>query len=73
MKEIRKKLTRLKAVCLMSEPQFSDKIITTLVEGTETKQGQLDPLGKELKEGPSLYPNLIRYNAKQLASCFKGS
>ncbi len=73
VKEIHEKLEHLDVACLLSEPQFSDKIITILIEGTSAKKGELDPIGKELAEGPTLYPDLIRYNARHLASCLKGN
>ena len=73
VKEIHEKLKHLDVACLLSEPQFSDKIITILIEGTSAKKGELDPIGKDLIEGPNLYPDLIRYNARHLASCLKGN
>ena len=71
VKEVREKLKSLKAACLLSEPQFSNKLIPILVEGTTTSLGEFDPIGSSLKEGPSLYPDLIRLNARQLADCLK--
>ena len=69
IKEIREKLKATKAVCLMSEPQFSSRILPTLLEGTSAQLGELDPIGKALKAGPDLYPELIAYNAKALKTC----
>ena len=66
VKEIRSKLEDLHVVCILAEPQFSDKILTTLTEGRSTKIGQLDPLGTNLGLGPDLYANLIQYNADHL-------
>ncbi len=71
VKEIRSKLKDLNVVCIMAEPQFSDKILTTLIEGTDTKIGQLDPVGTNLDLGPDLYTNLMRYNADKLTECLK--
>nr|WP_321980671.1 zinc ABC transporter substrate-binding protein ZnuA [uncultured Cohaesibacter sp.] len=71
VKEIRAKLKDLNVVCIMAEPQFSDKILTTLIEGTDTKIGQLDPVGTNLDLGPDLYTNLMRYNADKLTECLK--
>ena len=71
VKEIRAKLKDNKVVCLMSEPQFSSKMLPVLIEGTKTRLGQLDPIGKELQAGPELYPELIAYNAKSLKSCLQ--
>ncbi|MCV6601944.1 MAG: zinc ABC transporter substrate-binding protein [Cohaesibacter sp.] len=69
VKQIREKLTKTKAACLFTEPQFSDKIVPVLVENTTTKLGSLDPIGRAQKAGPTLYPDLIRYNIKSLKTC----
>ena len=71
VKEIRSKLEDLHVVCILAEPQFSDKILTTLTEGRSTKIGQLDPLGTNLELGPDLYANLIQYNADHLQECLQ--
>ncbi|WP_373236362.1 zinc ABC transporter substrate-binding protein [Cohaesibacter celericrescens] len=69
VKEIRTKLKALDAACLLSEPQFSAAILPALTEGTNTKLGELDPIGKSLTLGPSLYPDLIADNARHLSDC----
>ncbi len=71
VREIRSKLKELNVVCIMTEPQFSDKILSTLIEGTDTKIGQLDPLGTNLDLGPDLYVELMRYNADKLTECLQ--
>ena len=71
VREIRSKLKELNVVCIMAEPQFSDKILSTLIEGTDTKIGQLDPLGTNLDLGPNLYVELMRYNADKLTECLQ--
>ncbi len=71
VREIRSKLKELNVVCIMAEPQFSDKILGTLVEGTDTKIGQMDPLGTNLALGPDLYVELMKYNADKLYECLK--
>ena len=69
VKEVRKKLTDLKAICLFTEPQFSDKIVPVLLENTPAKLGTLDPIGAAEKAGSNLYINLIRNNIKALKDC----
>lgn len=69
VKEIRQKLVDSKAKCLFSEPQFSDKIIPVLVENTPAKLGSLDPIGKTLEAGPTLYTDLLAYNANAIKTC----
>lgn len=72
IKQIREKLEAAEVVCLMSEPQFSASILPPLVEGTKTRLGSLDPIGKTLDVGPDLYQNLLQLNADNLVKCLSG-
>ena len=67
--EIKKKIGKLGAVCVFSEPQFEPKLVGVVTEGTKAKTGTLDPLGADLPDGPDLYFKLIERNAKMLADC----
>lgn len=69
IKEIHEKIKSLGAVCVFSEPQFEPKLVKTVIDGTDAKTGVLDPLGVELKDGPDLYPQLIRNLADSLKDC----
>jgi len=69
IKEIHDKIKSLGAACVFSEPQFEPKLVKTVIDGTEAKTGVLDPLGAELKDGPDLYPQLIRNLADSLKTC----
>ena len=69
IKDIHEKIKSLGAVCVFSEPQFEPKLVNTVIDGTEAKTGVLDPLGSELKDGPDLYPQLIRNLADSLKNC----
>jgi len=69
IKEIHEKIKSLGATCVFSEPQFEPKLVKTVIEGTDAKTGALDPLGAELKDGPDLYPQLIRNLADSLKGC----
>jgi len=57
--------------CVFREPQFSPRLIDTLVEGSPVKIGILDPLGAALAPGPDLYQNLLRGLADSLTSCLR--
>ena len=57
--------------CVFREPQFSPRLIDTLVEGTSVRTGVLDPLGAELVPGPALYPELMRNLGTSLHTCLK--
>jgi zinc transport system substrate-binding protein len=67
--EVRKKLDRLKAVCVFAEPQFSPKLVDTIVEGTKVRKGTLDEIGVGLEPGPELYFEFIRMNVRGLNDC----
>lgn len=67
--EIRGKVKELGAACVFAEPQFEPKLVATVTEGTNAKSGVIDPVGSDLKNGPELYPTLIRNIAKSLAAC----
>ncbi|KXO74100.1 zinc ABC transporter substrate-binding protein ZnuA [Brucella anthropi] len=69
IKEIHEKIETLGATCVFSEPQFEPKLVKTVIDGTDAKTGVLDPLGAELKDGPDLYPQLIRNLADSLKDC----
>ncbi len=55
--------------CIFSEPQFTPKLIATLVEGTDVGTGTLDPVGADLAPGPDLYPALLANLADDLLAC----
>jgi zinc transport system substrate-binding protein len=61
-----------RAVCVFREPQFSPRLIDSLVEGSRARIGVLDPLGAELEPGARLYPRLLDGLAASLESCLGG-
>ena len=67
--ELRRKITDLKAACVFAEPQFTPKIITTIIEGTAARRGTLDPLGAAIPAGPEHYFTLLRGLASGLNAC----
>lgn len=69
LKEIRDKVTATGAACVFREPQFNDKYVRTIIEGTPAKSGVLDGLGADLAEGPDAYPQILRNLAASLKSC----
>ena len=62
--EIREKIVEAEATCVFAEPQFEPRLVRTLVEGTGAATGTLDPLGAALEDGPDLYFDLMRENAR---------
>lgn len=71
IRDIQSKVKSLGATCVFSEPQFESGLVKTVLEGTEAKTGVLDPLGAALKDGPELYPQLIRNLATSLKTCLQ--
>lgn len=69
--ELRDLLQARGARCIFAEPQFEPRLIRTLVEGTEVKQGVLDPLGAGLTPGPELYFDLMHGLASNLTGCLR--
>ena len=67
--KIRSKIKSLNAHCVFKEPQFRAKIVKTVIDGTTTKIGILDPLGADIKSGPGMYTNLLKNIAENLNAC----
>jgi len=61
--ELKRKIIKSQAVCVFSEPQFQSKLVKTLIEGTETVSGILDPLGADFQPGGEAY-FLMMYRLK---------
>lgn len=71
--EVRDKIASAQAVCVFREPQFDDKVVQAVIEGTAAKEGVLDPLGASLAPGPQAYPQLLENLATALKDCLAGS
>lgn len=68
---LRSKINRLQARCVFSEPQFRPKLVQTLLEDTQAKSGQLDPLGSRFEPGPEAYFQLMQQLADNLLQCLQ--
>ena len=55
--------------CVLSEPQFNEGLVATVLDGVDANTGVIDPLGAGLEPGPDLYPQVIRNMAMTLAEC----
>jgi len=73
VRQVRDLISETGAACVFTEPQFEPKIVSSIIEGTQTKAVVLDPLGTTLENGPDLYPNLINGLAASLEECFSQS
>ncbi|MBT5226249.1 MAG: zinc ABC transporter solute-binding protein [Proteobacteria bacterium] len=55
--------------CVLSEPQFSSKLVDNVFGGYKPHIGVVDPIGIDLKLGPALYPALLENIALGIAEC----
>lgn len=67
--EIQSRVTAEGINCVLSEPQFNQNLVITVMDGAKTNTAVLDPLGTDLTLGPDLYPQLLRNLANTLADC----
>jgi zinc transport system substrate-binding protein len=58
-------------VCVFTEPQQSERLVDVVIEGTDTKIGELDAMGARLSPGPDLYFELLQGLADSFAECLE--
>lgn len=69
LSEIRAAVAERDAACVFREPQFEPALVELVIEGTAIRQGELDPEGAGLAEGPDLYFELMRNLARSFSTC----
>ena len=69
--DIRKKIKIKKVLCIFTEPQFSPKLVQTVISGTAVKKGILDPIGTSIPPGPEMYFTLLNNISHSISTCFK--
>lgn len=67
--EIRRRIGEAGVACIFHEPQFNPRLIATVIEDTPARAVALDPFGIDLKEGPDLYPAMMRRLVADMADC----
>ena len=70
--EVRRKIRAVKAACVFREPQYDDRVVSTVIEDTGARDGVLDPLGADVAPGPQAYQHLLRNLATDLKACLAG-
>jgi zinc transport system substrate-binding protein len=70
--EIRNRIRDDGIVCVFAEPQFTPRLVATVIEGSDARTGTLDPEGAGMELGPDLYPRLLLRLAEALADCLEG-
>ena len=73
LSETRQKIASLKVSCIFKEPQFSDKLINTVIGDEKVHIGTLDPVGADLTPGADLYIQLIENMKNSFETCFSAS
>ena len=73
LSQVRDKIIAAHAACVFREPQFDDKVVQTVIEGTSAREGVLDPLGATLTPGPQAYRQLLQNLAAALKDCLAGN
>lgn len=71
VQDVRKIIEEKQAVCLFQEPQFSPAMVKTLVEGSDIRLGELDPLGMQLPLDDNTYPALLQNAANTFQQCLQ--
>ena len=66
---IKDKIKKLNASCVFQEPQFDNKLVKIVVEGTNAQIGTLDPLGVNISGKENFYIQLLKNMAKSLKEC----
>ena len=69
VQELRAIVAERGAVCLFREPQFTDRVLSIIQEGSPVRIGTLDPLGSQITPGADLYFQLMRTLADNLTDC----
>ncbi|MDP6967776.1 MAG: zinc ABC transporter substrate-binding protein ZnuA [Gammaproteobacteria bacterium] len=67
--ELQAKINSMHTTCVFSEPQFEPKLVSTIIDNTQSRTGVLDPLGASIGNGPKLYFTLIRNMAHSIKDC----
>ena len=69
LKKVQNMIKTNKVRCIFTEPQYSQKLVKTLIKDTSVKKGILDPVGANILPGPELYFDLMRNMSASLKSC----
>ncbi|MBG56333.1 MAG: zinc ABC transporter substrate-binding protein [Deltaproteobacteria bacterium] len=69
LRKVQNMIKKNEVFCIFAEPQYSQKIIETLIKGTSVKKGILDPIGSNLLPGPELYFDLMKNLSISLKAC----
>ncbi|WP_192889157.1 zinc ABC transporter substrate-binding protein ZnuA [Vibrio bathopelagicus] len=66
---IKKTLVRDNVQCVFAEPQFTPAVIESVTRGSNTKQGQLDPVGSQVEVKSGSYFDFLQQLTDSYISC----
>ena len=69
IRELREKIRETGVICVFIEPHFERRLVATIIEGTSTRSGIVDPLGVDFEDGPELYFKMLRKLAASFRDC----
>ncbi len=68
---LRQRIDDGKVRCVFTEPQFDNKLVAVILEGSNAKSATLDPEGAALEPGPALYESVMRDITQSLVQCLR--
>lgn len=71
LSSLRRRLEARNIACVFAEPQMPERMLDALIGDSGVRRGVLDPLGRDLEPGPSLYPGLLKQMARAIADCLR--
>ena len=69
LNKVQKTIKASKVRCIFTEPQYSQKLVKTLIKYTSVKKVILDPIRADILPGPELYFDLLKNLSISLKSC----
>ena len=69
VRTMRHLMERSGVVCVLREPQFSDRMALTITSGTDIKSVVADPLGADIEPGAEAYSKIMWGLANSLKEC----
>jgi len=65
-------ISGLNGFCIFTEPGARPRLVETLISGTNTRVGILDPLGTQMESGPTHYIAMTSANISAMVECLSG-
>ncbi len=69
LQALRDKVRQSGVVCVFAEPQYSDGLVKSIIEGTKAHHSVLDPLGSSIAPGSDAYFSMMRRLGENVRRC----